>query len=119
MKDLIRFDIKAKFFGYHGVNKEEKETGQEFGVSLSYFIKAKNFDDNLSKTIDYQSVVADVEKFFTKNRYNLMEQLVQDMLRYLLKSYREIEKVAVSVSKYNPPVGAQVDSITTRFTLQR
>lgn len=111
MKEYIRIDIdNALFFGHHGVNEEEKQTGQTFTVNVSYWLKNKS-QDNLSKTVDYARVVSSIEKFFTDKRYNLLEQLVDEISDFLIDEYDLIEQVSVKVGKTSPAINATVSSV--------
>jgi dihydroneopterin aldolase len=114
--DDIQIEIKkALFFGFHGVNPEEKEHGQTFIVDITYFIEPKDYYDDISKTIDYGEVVSEAEKYFSSKRYNLIEQLARDMALHLISEFKDMKKISVRVSKSSPPVEATVKSVVATY----
>jgi len=99
-----------EFYAYHGCFAEEKTIGTRFKVDIvlhcNILEAAKN--DDLSKTINYQSVYADVKKIF-KTPANILEKICYHILLELKEKYPVIDKVEVTVYKLNPSIGGKTD----------
>ena len=67
IKDII-------LYGYHGINDNEKNIGQYFVISISYFDKslrsAKNIlskSDSLDSFVNYMDIYVFIEKIFIRS----------------------------------------------------
>ena len=101
---------KLKLFGYHGILNKEKEEGQEFIIDINLEITSKDFKDSIDNTVDYVKVIGKVKDVFNLKRYNLLESLVSDIAKSILKD-RNIKYVEISISKPNAPLTADFDSV--------
>ncbi len=102
---------KIKLFGHHGVLEEEKENGQDFFIDVNYSFGREQEEDDISKTVDYSKVVSVAREVFERKRYDLLENLAQDIVRAILNKESAIEKVRVSVWKKSPKVGAETEAV--------
>jgi 7,8-dihydroneopterin aldolase/epimerase/oxygenase len=102
-----------EFYAYHGCFKEEQIVGTHFCVDLVMDFdttEAENSDD-LSKTIDYQSVYAIVKAEFDK-KSKLIEHVAGRIAVAVKSRYPLIGKIKIKVAKLNPPVGGKVHSVS-------
>jgi 7,8-dihydroneopterin aldolase/epimerase/oxygenase len=99
-----------EFYAYHGCFAEEKIIGTRFKVDVvlhcNMLEAAKN--DDLDKTINYQSVYADIKKILKKPA-NILEHICYTILIDLKEKYPVIEKAEVTVYKLNPSIGGKTE----------
>jgi dihydroneopterin aldolase len=94
------------FFGTHGVNREETELGQRFGVDLSVWLdlrKASTTDD-LNDTVSYSALYKLVRAEVEGQPSRLLENLAWRIARVALAHDSRIDSVKVRVSKLSPPL---------------
>ena len=94
-----------EFQANHGVYESERVKGNSFSVDVSFdfnFEKAAKSDD-LSDTIDYESVYAVVDHVMS-SRVNLLESLAQRIAQALREAFPDIDEIEVIVSKFEPPI---------------
>ncbi|GGA68457.1 7,8-dihydroneopterin aldolase [Flavobacterium palustre] len=100
-------------FSYHGCLVEEGKIGSEYTVNLE--IKANlqqsTQSDNLADTVDYvhlnQIVVEEMAI-----RSQLLEHVAKRINTRVLAELPMVMKTTVEVSKINPPIGGDVESVT-------
>lgn len=107
-----------EFFAYHGVQNEERKTGNKYSVDIKV---ASNFDsaatnDDVADTVNYELLYKIVKKEMKKPA-KLLENISHRIIEQVLSSYPGIDSVEVSVSKYNPPIGGVCQKATV--TMQR
>jgi 7,8-dihydroneopterin aldolase/epimerase/oxygenase len=96
----------------HGVLPEERERAQPFEIDLEIeadLSEAARHDD-LSKTVDYGSVVEKVTELATTRSFELLEALADAIAASVLTDSRA-EAVTVRVRKLRPPVAADLASV--------
>lgn len=100
-----------RFYAYHGVSQQEAAVGNYFTVGLS--IEAPMGEaidnDNLEGTIDYARVYELVKKEMDIPS-KLIEHAAGRILKTLKKSFPQIKEIEISLSKQNPPMGADLQS---------
>lgn len=112
MQNIIRIK-NATFYGYHGVLSEEQSVGGKFEADVDIYTDFSQaaVKDSLKQTIDYQKVYEFMYRLALEKKYYLIEALATTIADELLKSFSQIEKVAVRVRKHNPPMGGVVDCV--------
>ena len=103
--------INAVFYAHHGVMQEEHRIGGRYEVDVKMdvdFEEAAQHDD-LSKTVDYESIYKLVQRIVTENRFYLIEKLAYLIACEVLNLYSIVQFVEVTVRKPNPPVGGTCD----------
>lgn len=99
-----------EFYAYHGCFFEEKMIGTRFKVDVVLygdFIAAAK-EDNLQKTVNYQSVYKDIETVM-KQPVNILETLAFKITEVLKQNYMQLDKVKVTVYKLNPVLGGKTE----------
>lgn len=97
-----------EFFAFHGVYEEERVKGNKFEVDLSidYPFEGQVADDLLENTIDYAALYELVKVVMDKPA-NLLEHLAVTIRDSITQQFPQIEKVSVTVSKFNPPINGR------------
>lgn len=100
---------------YIGVTDEELLRAQVlvFDISLRPTISWSNLHDNIRNTIDYVTVVQEVEKLVQSRPRRLIETLAEEISRMLLKSF-PIDLCRVRIDKHILPQTRSVSVIVTR-----
>lgn len=100
-------------FSYHGCLVEEGKIGSEYAVNLE--IKANlqqsTQSDNLADTVDYVHLNRIVVEEMAI-RSQLLEHVAKRINTRVLTELPMVMKTIVEVSKINPPIGGDVESVT-------
>jgi len=93
------------FYGYHGVNPEERKVGQPFMVDLQVYgdFRVPGRSDNLEDTVDYSELYRITKAVVEGEPHNLLESVAETIAQRILDSF-EVAAVAVRVAKPSPPV---------------
>jgi 7,8-dihydroneopterin aldolase/epimerase/oxygenase len=94
------------FFGTHGVNPEETELGQRFGVDLTVRLDLSEAarTDRLADTVSYSALYKLVRIEMEGEPSKLIEHLAGRLLKRVLNYDKRIVEAEVRVSKLNPPL---------------
>jgi dihydroneopterin aldolase len=100
-------------FSYHGCLIEEGKIGSDYAVNLT--IKANlqqsTQSDNLVDTVDYVHLNRIVVEEMAI-RSQLLEHVAKRINTRVLTEIPMVMKTVVEVSKINPPIGGDVESVT-------
>ena len=98
-----------RFYGYHGVNSEEKALGQSYVVDLEADVDltVPGATDRLEDTISYTLIYRTVKSVVEGDSQNLLESVAQTIADRLLAEL-PLDGVRVRVKKPNPPVKGSV-----------
>jgi 7,8-dihydroneopterin aldolase/epimerase/oxygenase len=102
-----------EFHAYHGCFQEERAVGTKYIVSVSVEVNIDNaiLSDMLSDTVNYQAIY-DIVKAEMAIPSNLIEHVCGRIKHAIKIQIPLIEKVEINLSKYNPPLGGQVEKVT-------
>ena len=97
------------FYGYHGVNPEERVLGQRFIVDLELTkeLSAAGLSDDLAMTVSYASVFKVTKEVVEGDSCNLIETVAERVASTLLARF-PLEAVRVRVRKPWAPVKGSV-----------
>ncbi len=101
------------FRAYHGCMEEEQVIGNTFIVDLymeSDTAKSEKSDD-LNDTTDYAKAY-DIVKKEMESHSKLLEHVGRRILNAIHKNFPEVESAELKVSKMNPPINGQADSVS-------
>jgi len=89
-----------QFYGYHGVNPEERSLGQRFlvDVELSTTLRAAGLSDHLDDTINYSAVYKRVRALVEGPPHALIEAVAEEIAGILLTEF-PVASVIVTVRK--------------------
>lgn len=102
-----------QLFAYHGCLPEEALIGSNYtiDVMMETDFTAAALADDLSQTIDY-CVVFNIVKEEMAIRANLLENVAIRMVNRLKRELKDLNKVAITVTKLNPPMNGNVKGVS-------
>ena len=107
-------------YAYHGCLDEEGKIGSDYRVDV--MVKANlqpsAYSDHLADTIDYVHVNRIVKEEMGI-RSKLLEHVAKRIIDRIFKEIPIAAQATVAVSKLNPPIGGDVESVTIEMTLLR
>lgn len=105
---------------HHGCLDEESIIGSEYRVDIS--VKANlakaSVSDYLSDTVDYVHINRIVKEEMQVPS-KLLEHVAKRMINRILLEIEMAQKVKVSVSKINPPIGGDVEMVSAILSSKR
>ena len=110
-----------RFYGFHGVNPEERVLGQEYLVDLAVELdlSAAGTSDRLEDTINYTHIYRAVRDVMEGEPRNLLEAAAQSIADRLLADF-PVESVSVRVKKPHPPIrGSVIENATVEIFRRR
>ncbi len=113
--------VNAVFYAHHGVMQEEHRIGGRYEVDVemqvNFFEAAQN--DDLDKTVDYETIYRLVQRIVTENQFYLIEKLAYLIAMDVLEHHAIVTSVTVTVRKPNPPVGGTCDRAGAVYSVDR
>ena|SRR6185503_3094429 len=109
-----------ELYAYHGCLEEEAVIGGNYRVDVAIrtdFEKAATKDE-LAKTVNYVDVY-DIVKEQMAMRSKLIEHVAKRIASALLKQLQRVQEAEVKVTKMNPPMNGNVESVTVIYAAQR
>jgi dihydroneopterin aldolase len=105
-----------EFFAYHGCFAEEQIIGNRFIVNLTIETDTKEAQgsDNLHHTVNYQAVYNIVKKEMAI-KSKLLEHVASRICNEVKKSFPQITRLVVKVSKTNPPLGGKLENVSVQI----
>ena len=110
-----------RFYGYHGVNAEEKALGQTYLVDLDARtdLAKQGRTDAIEDTVSYTHIYRVVKAVIEGESRNLLEALASDIADNVLADF-PLEAVTVTVKKPSPPIkGSSIDYAAVTIHRQR
>ena len=90
---------KLTFFGYHGVNQEEIQNGQDFVLDLAVYYQLPNNSDDIENVIDYIVLYDLLKNSFQEKRFNLLESLGKKILDDIKIKYKSVFYITLNMRK--------------------
>lgn len=102
-----------ELFANHGVFKEEKMLGQKFilDIELRMSTKEAASTEDLTKSVHYGELTHNVEAFFKKETYDLIETAAENVAMFILKEYPLVKEVCLRVKKPWAPIHRTLDTV--------
>jgi len=109
--DVIRLK-NMQFYGFHGVSDSEKHLGGRFEIDLemNLSLEEAGTTDDLTKTINYETIYHTVDICVKKDKFYLIEALANSVAKNILKSH-PIDSLVVKVRKPHAPVRGVLDTV--------
>jgi len=109
-----------RIFAYHGCLKEETKIGSDYRVDIEVKanLKTSAKTDKLSDTVDYVLLNRIAKEEMAKPA-KLLETVAKRIIDRIFTEDILVKKVIISVSKLNPPIGGDVESVTIKMTERR
>ena len=94
-----------QFYGFHGVNAEERSLGQSYVVDLTVEMDlgVPGRSDHLEDTVSYTHLFRAVQKVLEGESKNLLEATAEAVARRILEEF-PVNAVQVRVKKPRPPI---------------
>ena len=94
-------------YAFHGVMKQERRVGGEYSVSLRvhYNIDRAMETDEVADTLNYADLLEVVKREMAVPS-NLLEHVAGRIGQAVFCAYHQVEAVELTVTKLNPPMGA-------------
>ncbi|MDF2838881.1 MAG: 2-amino-4-hydroxy-6-hydroxymethyldihydropteridine pyrophosphokinae [Evtepia sp.] len=106
-----------EFYAYHGVLDTEKQQGQFFRVDCEFTLDTSVCDDEISHTVNYGELAAEVVQFSQKHNYHLIETLANELAQHLLLKYKDINEIVLTVHKPHAPISVSFSDVS--ITIKR
>ena len=109
---------EMEFYGYHGVNQEEKIQGQKFVVDLEIncSLLLPGQTDDLNDTVNYSEVYKLIKSIVEGPSQNLIESVAEN-IAYRILNETSADEVTVKVAKLQPPIkGSQIKLAAAQIT---
>jgi len=105
-----------EFFAYHGCFKEEQVIGTKFRCDAFLEVDTTKAEqtDNLSDTVNYQSVFQ-VVKHEMETKSKLLEHVGRRIINRIKKEFPQVEHVRLKIRKLNPPLGGKIDFVSVEL----
>ena len=107
-----------RFHAYHGVLPQERLTGNDYVVNLriGYDIGDAMLSDDVNDTLNYAEVYQLVSQEMAVPS-GLIEHVAGRIAHRLFSDFPEIQKLQLSITKVNPPMGADSDGAGVEVVL--
>ncbi len=108
----------VRFHAFHGVLPQEQVVGNDYLVSLKlqYDFSEAMRSDELSGTLNYAQVYEVVAEEMAKSS-RLLEHVAGRIAKRLFTEFPAIAQLKLSVTKLNPPMGADCDGAGVEVVL--
>lgn len=102
-----------KTYAYHGAIQEERVLGQYFVTDLVIYLDLSTaaLTDDLNETVHYGEVYELVEQVVKGEPVSLIEHLAGKINAQLFDRYAKIVEVETTITKPNPPIDGNYDSV--------
>ena len=110
----------VRLYARHGVMEQERAVGAMFTLNLRLevdFSQAET-DDTLEGTVNYAEVYRAVKAEMEKPSRTL-ENAARRIAERIINDFPMVKQVEISLSKQNPPMGADCDSAGVQLTYAR
>lgn len=102
-----------RFYAHHGCFDEERAIGTHFMVDLQMEVDTQKAEvsDNINDTVNYLEVYQVVKKEM-EIPSRLLEHVAHRIGKSIKLQFPDSKNIAVKVSKLNPPLGGQMESVS-------
>lgn len=111
-----------QFYGFHGVNAEERALGQPFVVDLEaeLDLRAASNSDRLIDTVSYTHLYRAAKSVMEGEPLNLLEAAAGAIAREALRQHPAVGAIRVRVQKPRPPIrGSVIESAAVEIYRSR
>ena len=106
-----------KVFAYHGVNPEEKVSGQNFVLDITAYknLKRAGNTDNIDDTVSYAKILKTAVKVLNEDKYDLLEKVAQRVAQQIFLEFNSIESVDICLKKPEAPIKSEFDYVAVEI----
>jgi dihydroneopterin aldolase len=97
-----------EFHAFHGVYPHERESGNWFEVDITVEteIPEGSIDDNLARTVNYETLYQIVKDEMEKPS-KLLETVAEQIVQRVMSDLSNVAQVEIKLAKINPPIGGK------------
>ncbi len=119
MDKIIVKDLKI--FAYHGVNPEEKESGQNFIFDIEAFLPLDKpcETDDVNDTVSYAKIIKTVRRIVTSEKNDLLEHVAKRVADGLFEDFPKIEMLKITLKKPEAPIKADFGYVAVEIERKR
>ena len=108
------------FFGYHGVQPEERKLGQRFIVNFSYETNvSEKIIYHIADTVDYSKVFDIIKNTMETEEHHLLENCANSLLDNVFNAFPKIIRAYVSITKPSVPIKGILASVEIEVERER
>ncbi|MDR2040346.1 MAG: dihydroneopterin aldolase [Bacteroidales bacterium] len=102
-----------EFYAFHGCYREERIIGNRFivDITIETDMTIPSESDNIDDALNYVQVYSMVKEEMDVTSH-LLEHLCYRILNRIFIHFLQIQQIEVKVSKFNPPIGGQLESVS-------
>ena len=118
---MNRIELKdMEFFSSHGCFEEERLIGTHFRVDLALHTDTSEAEvsDHIADTVNYLEVYQVVKQQMEAPSH-LLEHVARRVGETVMAQFAAVDDVTVKVSKLNPPLGGQMQSVSVSVEVSR
>lgn len=117
---IIRIQ-NARFYAHHGVLDAERMSGGLFEIDAEMIcdLTAAESEDNLKKTLDYESAYKFIKDVVSGEKFYLIEALAYRIAIKIINNFAMVQKVTIKVRKPAPPLGGLTDYVEVEHSEYR
>ena len=106
------------FFARHGVMEQERVTGGTFivDVRVKYDLSTAVRSDDVKDTLNYAELFEIINREM-QTPSNLLEHLAGRIGGSIMETFPQVEEVDITVTKKNPPLGAELEGASVTLHL--
>ncbi len=106
-----------RFYAHHGCFEQERAIGTHFRVDLHFETDTEcaEISDRIEDTVSYLDVYQVVKEQMGIPS-NLLEHVARRICDTVKERFPQVGRVDVKVSKLNPPLGGQMESVSVEIT---
>lgn len=110
LKDSYIHLRRLRFHAYHGVEAQERLTGNDYEVNLRLRVDVSHamVSDNVDDTVNYASVY-DLVAYEMGIPARLVEHVAYRIGRQIMSRWTSVQEVEIQLIKRNPPMGADCE----------
>lgn len=110
---LIQIE-EMEFYAFHGHYEEERYVGNRFLIDISIYTDTSEAEqsDKIEDALNYQKVYAMIKDEMENKKSHLLENIGRRIINRLYDNFEGIEKLKLKISKMNPPMGGQINSVS-------
>ena len=109
-----------RVYSYHGCMDEEAKIGSDYvvNVCVETDLSESSVSDNLKDTVDYVAINSIVKEEM-KIRSKLLENVVDRIIKRILREHTKVKKARVEVAKLNPPINGDVEEVSVLMEVKQ
>ena len=109
-----------RFHAYHGVLPQERLVGNDYEVTVvrDVDISQAALSDDVADTVNYAEACEVIQKVMSEP-CSLLERVAWIISEALLSRFSSLDAVEVSITKLNPPMGADCEGAEVKIKATR